>query len=118
MGESAVQLDAPPADAPQTQAVPRRKIHWHLIVLGALTCFAGFIRFAWIERPTLWNDEGHTFRRLTGTFHDLLDVLQVSGFSPLHYELYWWMGHKLGGAAKLTPFCVRMVPSLAWTVVV
>ena len=85
MGEAALQLETPPTEA-QVEEKPRRKIAWHLIILFALTCFAGFIRFAWIERPSLWNDEGHTFRRLTGTFQDLLDVLQSSGFSPLHYE--------------------------------
>src|SRR4051812_16125645 len=118
MGDSAVQLDAPPAEAPAAQAAPKKSFPYHLLVLLALTCFAGFIRFAWIERPTLWNDEGHTFRRLTGTFQDLLDVLQVSGFSPLHYELYWYIGHILGGAHKLTPFWMRVVPSLAGTLMV
>jgi len=118
MGDSLVQLDAPPDEAPAEQASPKKSFPYHLLVLLALTFFAGFIRFAWIERPSLWNDEGHTFRRLTGTFQDLLDVLQVSGFSPLHYELYWWMGDKLGGAAKLTPFWMRVVPSLAGTLMV
>src|SRR5256884_3843515 len=118
MGDSAVQLDVAPAEAPAAQASPKKSFPYHLLVLLALTCFAGLIRFAWIERPSLWNDEGHTFRRLTGTFQDLLDVLQVSGFSPLHYELYWWMGDKLGGAHKLTPFWMRMVPSLAGTLMV
>ncbi len=118
MEASAVQLEPAPTDAPQAEEKPRRQIPWHLIILFALTCFAGFIRFAWIERPSLWNDEGHTFRRLTGTFQDLLDVLQSSGFSPLHYELYWYIGHFLGGAHKLTPFWMRVVPSLAGTLMV
>src|SRR5258706_9843147 len=118
MGDSAVHLDVAPAEAPAAQAAPKKSFPYHLLVLLALTCFAGFIRFAWMERPTLWNDEGHTFRRLTGTFQDLLDVLQVSGFSPLHYELYWWMGDRLGGAAELARFWMRMVPSLAGTLIV
>src|SRR5688572_12656860 len=112
MGATAVQLDALPTEAPAAAQAPRKLFPYHLIILLALPCFAGFIRFAWIERPSLWNDEGHTYRRLTGTFQDLLDVLQVAGFSPLHYELYWWMGNRLGGAPKLTPFWMRLVPSL------
>src|SRR2546421_254253 len=100
MGDSAVQLDVAPAEAPAAQAARKKPFPYHLLVLLALTCFAGFIRFAWIERPTLWNDEGHTFRRLTGTFQDLLDVLQGSGFSPLHYEVYWWIGHKVAGVDR------------------
>src|ERR1043165_8209349 len=99
MGDSVAQLEAAPLEAPTSEVAPKKAFPYHLIILFALTCFAGYIRFAWIDRPTLWNDEGHTFRRLTGTFQDLLDVLQVSGFSPLHYELYWWMGHQLGGGA-------------------
>ncbi|HEV8606954.1 MAG TPA: glycosyltransferase family 39 protein [Tepidisphaeraceae bacterium] len=118
MGATAVQLETPPAESPQAQSTPKKPFPWRLIILLALTCFAGFIRFAWIERPSLWNDEGHTFRRLTGTFQDLLDVLQVSGFSPLHYELYWYIGHLLGGAHKLTPFWMRVIPSLAGTLMV
>src|SRR5437762_3184831 len=118
MGDSLAQLDVAPLEAQAAAVKPQRKIPYHLIVLLFLTCFAGFIRFAWIDRPSLWNDEGHTFRRLTGSFQDLLDVLQVSGFSPLHYELYWWMGDKLGGAHKLTPFWMRVVPSLAGTLMV
>jgi hypothetical protein len=106
------------AEAPAEQVAPKKSFPYHLLVLLALTCFAGYIRFAWIDRPSLWNDEGHTFRRLTGTFQDLLDVLQVAGFSPLHYELYWWIGDRLGGAAKLTPFWMRVVPSLAGTLMV
>jgi len=118
MGESAIQLYAPLTEAPQPEKTPRRKVPWRLVTLLFLTIFAGFIRFAWIERPSLWNDEGHTFRRLTGSFQDLLDVLQSSGFSPLHYELYWYIGHILGGAHKLTPFWMRVVPSLAGTLMV
>jgi hypothetical protein len=106
------------ADAPQGDSKAAWNVPWHLLILLGLTIFAGFIRFAWIERPSLWNDEGHTFRRLTGNFQDLLDVLQVSGFSPLHYLLYWWIGDLLGGAAKLTPFWMRAVPSLAGTLMV
>src|SRR5688572_6361422 len=109
----AVHPDSPVAEAPsqlQPESKPRSRIPWHLLTLAALTLFAFFIRFAWIDRPSLWNDEGHTFRRLTGDFQDLLDVLQVSGFSPLHYLLYWKIGDALGGAHKLTPFWMRVVP--------
>src|SRR3954469_3370754 len=51
MGDTAVQLDAPPAEAPAVQAARKNRFPYHLLVLLALTCFAGFIRFAWIDRP-------------------------------------------------------------------
>ena len=31
-----------------------------------LTAFAAILRFAWIDLPAMWNDEAHTFRRVTG----------------------------------------------------
>lgn len=48
----------------------------------------------------------------------MLDILQISGFAPLHYEIYWYMGHVLGGPTHLTPFWMRVVPSAAGTLMV
>jgi len=125
-----------PASVPDTSGnLPvTRSVAAALLVV--LTLFAGFLRFAWIDKPACWNDEAHVFRRVTGTFQDLLDLLQSDGFGPLHYELYWALGHwkpptlkRLvsglrngdlgyddfwgGNPATLTPFWMRLVPSLA-----
>jgi len=81
------------AAEPPTRLARLRRLPWHGIILFALTCFAAFLRFGWIDRPALWNDEAHVFRRITGTYQDLLNQLQVDGFGPLHYELYWAMAH-------------------------
>lgn len=105
-----------------------------LWILLVLTLLAGFLRFAWIGQPPLWTDESYTFRRLSGSYQDLLDVLQFDGFGPLHYQLYWWIAHKAGNAwsdpklmtsadyAKqvvgMTPFWMRLVPSLLGTLMV
>lgn len=114
---------------------------WTLIILAALTVFAGVLRFAWIDRPTLWNDEAHTFRRVTGSFQELLNILQSDGFAPLHYEMYWALGHWhwpgwgrffgglfafdlgyddffSGNPATLAPFWMRLIPALAGTLMV
>src|SRR5687767_3522746 len=64
---------------------------WHLWVLLGLTVFSGFLRFYWIDRPSLWNDEAHTFRRMTISFQYLLDILSADGFGPLMYEWYYWL---------------------------
>lgn len=129
-----------------TQAKPPSSLlnRYAWLILILLTLFAGFIRFAWIDRPTCWNDEAHTFRRLTGDFKDLLAWLQIDGFGPLHYEIYWAFNHwdsasagkaftKLlqgqlawtdlenvwsGNPASLTPFWMRLLPSLAGTFMV
>lgn len=110
------------------------RLPWTLLALLALTIFSAFLRFYWIDRPSLWNDEAHTFRRITGSFQDLLDILQADGFAPLNYEWYWWLAHALGSsdpragqlpagavfdqtyaAANLTPFWMRLLPALCGT---
>src|SRR5947207_757996 len=89
----------------------------HLYSLLALTAFAAFLRLYYINYPAIWNDEAHVYRRITGTFQELLDIIQNDGFAPLHYELYWWLAHKLGGA-NLTAFWLRLVPAIAGTLMV
>jgi hypothetical protein len=107
---------------------------YSLWILLAITLLGGVLRFAWIDRPALWTDESYTFGRLSGSYQDLLDVLQYDGFGPLHYQLYWWIAHKSGHAwsdpklmtshdyAKqvigMTPFWMRFVPSLLGTLMV
>ena len=61
MVDSVVQLEAPPAEAPTNEAAPKKPFPYHLIILFALTCFAGFIRFAWTT--ILLRDEDRRQRR-------------------------------------------------------
>src|ERR1041385_1784620 len=89
----------------------------HLYLLLILTAFAAFLRLYYINYPAIWNDEAHVYRRITGSFQELLDIIQNDGFAPLHYELYWYLAHKLGGE-NLTAFWMRLVPSIAGTLMV
>lgn len=133
---------------------------WAAALLILLTAFGGVIRFYWIDKPSLWNDEAHTYRRVTQSFQVMLDHIQGDGFAPLHYEAYWALGHWNGAAlldpvrellqclrkgtvfsqwlprlrageftpttdrlfsgdpATLTPFWMRLIPSLAGTLMV
>src|SRR5438046_3131966 len=75
-------------DSPATSHLRR---HWHLWVLLGITVFGGFLRFLNLTNPPLWGDEGYTFHRVSTDYRDLLDKLQTDGFTPLHYEFYWWM---------------------------
>src|SRR5689334_12565636 len=45
----------------------------------------------------------------------MLDLVSFAGFAPLHYELYWWIGHHV---AKLTPIVMRLVPAISGTLMV
>jgi uncharacterized membrane protein len=77
-------------------------------VLGAV------LRFICLDRPSIWYDEAATFGRVSGTFPELMARLQESAFSPLHYELCWWIGqHTL-----LTPFMMRLVPATTGTLMI
>jgi hypothetical protein len=110
------QADTPPqADAEARQPSFLERWRWHLWVLAGLTAFSGFLRFYWIDRPALWNDEAHTFRRMTISFRYLLDILSADGFGPLMYEWYYWLGRFLGGPENLTPFWMRLLPSICGT---
>jgi len=77
-----------------TEASRKSTLNWHLWALLGITLAAGILRFATIQRPPVWGDEGATFWRCCGTYRQMLDILQNDGFPPLHYELYWTL-HKL-----------------------
>ncbi len=83
-------------------------------MLAGITVFAGILRFTLLNRPAIWYDEAATFSRISGSFQELLDVLQHDGFTPLHYELYWLLAQVF----KMTPFVMRFVPALAGTLMV
>jgi len=86
----------------------------HLWWLLLLTVLGGVLRFAYIERPVLWGDEALTYSRVTGTYKELLFVLQNDGFGPLLYEMYWVMARKM----TLSPLVMRFPPALAGTLMV
>ncbi|MGA2498857.1 MAG: hypothetical protein ABSH20_14030 [Tepidisphaeraceae bacterium] len=113
-------FDAPiPPPAPRP-VPPRPGIfdRYSLLWLLLITIAAGLFRFLWIDRPACWTDEAYTFRRLVGSFHDLLDVLQYDGFGPLLYEFNWWLAQRIGGASHMTPFWLRLLPASAGTLMV
>src|SRR5438046_3057239 len=83
-------------------------------ILLLLTIFAGLIRFIYIDHPVIWGDEAATYSRVCGTFEQMLQVLEEDAFTPLHYELYWWLHTKVW----MTPFWMRFVPALAGTLMV
>jgi hypothetical protein len=62
----------------------------------------------------LWNDECLVYWRVCGTYGEMLKPLSLDGFPPLHYSLYWLIGHY----HKLTPFTMRMVPAISGTLII
>ena len=86
-----------------------------LAILLLLTIIAALLRFTALDRPSLWGDEAWTFSRVCGSYQDMLDLVSVAGFAPLHYELYWWIGHHI---AKLSPIVMRLVPAISGTLMI
>ena len=60
-------------------------------ILVLLTVVAALLRFASLDRPSVWGDEAATYGRVGGTYQELLDQLADSSFPPLHYEAEWWI---------------------------
>jgi 4-amino-4-deoxy-L-arabinose transferase-like glycosyltransferase len=59
-----------------------------------ITLFGGGLRFYQLTFPALWNDETLVFWRVCGSYGQMLVPLHdKDGFPPLHYSLYWWLGH-------------------------
>ena len=135
----AARLDyAPPQVAPApTPDWPRRLA---LIALLLITLLGGGLRFSSLDQPTIWGDEAATFRRTCGTYAELLDNLRSDGFTPLHYELYWWINQGMPlwaksatvdekitydtalrlapGRVTMGPVVMRLVPAIAGTLLV
>jgi 4-amino-4-deoxy-L-arabinose transferase-like glycosyltransferase len=82
-----------------------------VLLITALGCV---LRFMYLDRPELWLDEAAVFRRTCGSFHDLLDELRQSGFTPLHYLLYWTIQR----FATMTPYVMRTPTALMGTAMV
>src|SRR5438876_56775 len=98
MAESAVvaladplALPSEPIDQPIRNPQSTIRNHLHLIGLLSLIVIGGLLRFSFLDRPPIWFDEAATFARTCGTYQELLDALEESGFGPLHYHVYWWI---------------------------
>ena len=102
------------ADAAPAATTVDRSGRRYLWALLALTAFAAVLRFWRIDQPTFWIDEGFTYWRVSGSYKDLVDILQLDGFTPLHYEIYWVIGQ----FTSLSPFFMRLVPAVAGTLMV
>ncbi len=110
------------------------------MALLVLTLIAGALRFAALDRPAIWGDESATAGRIIGTHEELLDQLAEGTFTPMHYQLGWWIAqgmpywgtisesgnrqifnptHRLiEGGVTMTPFFMRLVPAIAGTLMV
>ncbi|HWB53729.1 MAG TPA: glycosyltransferase family 39 protein [Tepidisphaeraceae bacterium] len=86
----------------------------HCLALSLIIVFGAVLRFTWLNYPPVWGDEVRTFGRTMGTFADLCKVLQDAGFTPLHYELYWWLHNHF----ILTPTMLRLIPAIAGTLTI
>src|SRR3954470_13068350 len=101
-------------------------VRYRLLIVLLLTVAAGALRFAALDRPPLWGDEALTYSRVIGSFGEMLDILRSDGFTPLHYEIYWWLQHgmpvgpslHLAPHLVLTPKVMRIVPALCGTLMV
>jgi 4-amino-4-deoxy-L-arabinose transferase-like glycosyltransferase len=83
--------------------------------LLAITFAGGALRLANLSSPPIWNDEANTYRRVCGSFHDLVRTLEDDGFVPLHYEIDWLLAQARGGARNLTPPWLRLFPAFCGT---
>ena len=86
------------ADAPAAAADAARPA-WrlpapHLWALLLITLLGGVLRFYRLAWPPLWNDDTLVFWRVCGTYGQMLVPLHDKDlFPPLHYSLYWLIGH-------------------------
>ncbi len=98
-------------------AVPRRR-PWadpHVWALLAIVVLGGGLRFFRLTEPPLWNDETLVFWRVCGTYGQMLGPLHTDGFPPLHYSLYWLIGHPVPIPAEGTRAILGCVVGLAVT---
>jgi hypothetical protein len=77
----------------------------HSVLVILLTIIAGCLRFASIDKPSIWGDEAATWRRISGTYQQMLDELRTAGFMPGNYLLTWWIkdGFPIWGKYEYTP---------------
>jgi len=94
--------------------VPWWRRHLVLLLLCAFTLIGGALRFTALDRPSLWGDEAATYRRISGTYRQLLDSLRDAWFPPLHYQLYFWLSRHI----PMDPFGMRLMPAIAGTLMI
>jgi 4-amino-4-deoxy-L-arabinose transferase-like glycosyltransferase len=127
--QAAVRTPAPPLDAVRIQhtaamertsllqnrqSAPIRRNWIPLALLALITLIGGIFRFYRLTYPALWNDECLVYWRVCGTYGQMLRPLSLDGFPPLHYSLYWLIGHY----HTLTPFVMRLVPAICGTLTI
>src|SRR5262245_22810003 len=91
-------------------------------LLILITLFGLALRLIRLSRPELWLDEAAVWRRTCGSFAEMWQQLGRSGFTPLHYILYW----AIQQFTTMSPFMMRlptaiagaaMVPAMYWLTV-
>ena len=85
-----------------------------LFSLALVTALGAALRFWSLWRPAFWIDEAAVYRRICGTLSDTLERIADSGFTPLHYLLYW----AIKQFATMTPFVMRTPTAIAGTAMV
>ncbi len=94
------------ADSP---GLPRWPTVFHYVILTIVFLFGTALRFSDLSHPGIWKDEASTYWRVSGTYGQMLDILQYDGFMPLHYEMYF----VLGRLTDLSPAMMRQIPATA-----
>ncbi len=84
---------------PPSWRLPGGWVPW---AVAAVTLAGAFLRFYRLTYPALWNDETLVYWRACGTYGQMLVPLHLDGFPPLHYSLYWWLGHPVPVGADAT----------------
>jgi hypothetical protein len=103
----------PPAAAEKRSRI-RAVVRHPLFPLALITVLGATLRFMLLWRPALWIDEAAVYRRVCGTFADTMERVADSGFTPLHYVLYW----AIKQIATMTPFVMRLPTAIAGTAMV
>ncbi len=65
------------------------------LAVAVISIFGAYLRFYHLTFPALWNDETLVFWRVCGRYGQMLVPLKLDGFPPLHYSLFWIVGHPL-----------------------
>lgn len=84
------------------------------MALAVITLLGGAIRFAYLDRPSIWGDEIMTYARTFSSYENLLRTLGTTRFMPLHYQALWLIGQW----RELEPFYLRLFPSICGTLMI
>lgn len=92
-------MPAPQSDDVRTWLTPFRAG----ILLLLIVLLGAGLRLTRLDQPAIWGDEAATFGRVYGSYQELLDTNATDGFTPLHYELFWWIRKGMPYWGKFTP---------------